>query len=510
MAKSRQLTVVIAGDSDKLSRSLKQSSNGLDKLGKQTRLTASVTSKGFSAMRVGATGLAGAVGGAGIAITSVVKAAIEAEKSQARLQTQLKASGVSYKAHSKEIENAIQKTSKLAGLDDEDLSDALSRIVRTTGSVNLGLKGMAVAADVARGKGIELSAAGETVAKALAGNKRALKEVGVELGDNASRTEILSALQEKYAGQAKAYGETTAGSLERAQVNFENLKETIGVKLAPTIEKAADKLGTFVAEMQDGTGEGGRFVEKLKDIWSSAKPIITGFVRAGKAVAKFTSEHPDMAKLATAIIGVGAAVKTLKFVSAVTGFSTLLKGGRAAAKGLKSILGNAGTAAGGAAADNAAASFAGGAGKMRTAGRTVGRAAGKGLVGGVVAGTVLLLPEIKKSLERVKFKKMDLGKLIFAPFSPQFFAEKGAGAVRKLIDRLVMASGRAAVSRRAVARRAVCWVLTGRCLRSRQSAQRTACACRRASVPRAARPRAAAFRTTGRAKRLISSVRQTR
>jgi hypothetical protein len=59
-----------------------------------------------------------------------VDAAMDAQKSQARLEAQLKASGISFRAHAKEIDAVIQKHSQLAGLDDEDLQDAFTNIVR--------------------------------------------------------------------------------------------------------------------------------------------------------------------------------------------------------------------------------------------------------------------------------------------------------------------------------------------------------------------------------------------
>jgi hypothetical protein len=66
-------------------------------------------------------------------------AAIEAERSQAKLVTQLKASGISYRDHAKEIDRVIQATSRLSGIDDEDLQDSFTNIVRVTGDVNKSL-----------------------------------------------------------------------------------------------------------------------------------------------------------------------------------------------------------------------------------------------------------------------------------------------------------------------------------------------------------------------------------
>jgi hypothetical protein len=117
--------------------------------------------------------------------------------------------GISYKAHAKEIDNVIQKTSQLSGLDDEDLQDAFTNIVRVTGDVNKSLKLTGLAADFARAKHIEVAKAGEIVGKVAGGNTGILSRYGIQIDKGATATEALGALQQKFAGQAEAYGKTT-------------------------------------------------------------------------------------------------------------------------------------------------------------------------------------------------------------------------------------------------------------------------------------------------------------
>jgi hypothetical protein len=102
---TRTLSVQITGDARSLNRTLD---------GTESR------TKKWSG-RIATAGLAA---GAGLAVglKKSAEAAIEAEKSQAKMITQLKASGISYKAHAKQIDEVIQKTSQLSGLDDEDLA----------------------------------------------------------------------------------------------------------------------------------------------------------------------------------------------------------------------------------------------------------------------------------------------------------------------------------------------------------------------------------------------------
>jgi hypothetical protein len=430
MARSRELKVNIVGDADKLDRELKRANSGLDKLGKQTRLTSTISSKGYAAMRVGATGAAAALGGLVVAGKKVVEAAIESEKSNARLRAQLKALDISYQENAKRIDTVIQKHSQLAGLDDEDLQDAFTAIVRTTGDVNTALRDMALVTDLVRAKNMDVVKAGELVAKIHNGQFGPLKKLGVQFEattDNvdklkesqkevtavelagaqaqdrrANSLRAIEILSDRVAGQAQAYGKTTAGSVDRANVAWENLQETIGAAVAPAVEDAATAVADFVNEMQTGTGQGGRFVDRLEEIWKDLRPIITGFARAGRAVGQFALEHPGLVKLAGAVVAVGVAVKGLRFMSAITGFDLLLKAGRKAASGLRRSLASAGTAGGEAAAANAASSFAGTAGKSgkwRSAGRAVGRGFGRGIVIGALAGVATLVPDLIKKIQ---------------------------------------------------------------------------------------------------------------
>lgn len=443
--KTRTLTIQTVGDNDDLIRSNKQSNKSLDSLGKQTRLTSSITSKGFAAMKVGATGAAAGIAGLAIATKKVVEASIESEKSNSRMIGQLKALGISYKEHAAQIDNVIQKTSQLAGLDDEDLQDAFTSMVRTTGDVNKSLKDLALVADLARAKNMEVGRAGEFVAKIHAGNVGGLRRLGLEftkttenvdklkkankdassqdvlfakaLDQRANSERALNLLRNTFSGQAERYGRTTAGAVDRANVAFENLEETIGAAVAPTVQKAATATAKFVNEMQDGTGQGGRFVRKLKEIWESVKPVIAGMGRAAQAVGKFVAEHPEVAKLAAAVIAVGGAVRGLKFISAATGFSSLLKVGTSAARLLRRRLVQNAAAGGAESAAAAASGFAGGSATMSKAGTTAGRAAGKGFVKGFALALPLLVWEFKDQINAMgnAFSKTTIGKILTAP-----------------------------------------------------------------------------------------------
>ena len=242
MAK-RVIEVEIVGDADKLKRSFQQAGGATDQFAdKQTKAGGKMQK--FGAMAKGA-----ALGGIGALVTglkSSVTAARDAEVSQTRMETQLKALGISYKGHAGEIDTVIQKTSKLAGLDDEDLSDAFTKIVRSTGDVDKGLKGMAMSADIARGSGKKICSSlgsyreGSRWTRHGARQARGHQRQGQGLHRDPGRS------SEEVCGQAKAYGESAAGGQDRLKVAFENLMESVGKGLLPVLTVLANSLANLM------------------------------------------------------------------------------------------------------------------------------------------------------------------------------------------------------------------------------------------------------------------------
>src|SRR5262245_37907178 len=131
------IAVEITGDASQFKRELQSATNATNK-----------ANSGMAKMQKAAL-VAGAAlaGGLVVGLKASVGAAKEAEVSQQRMKTQLDALNISYEDHAEQIDKVIQSTSKLAALDDEDLQDAFTQLVRTTGDVNAALKDTQLAAD---------------------------------------------------------------------------------------------------------------------------------------------------------------------------------------------------------------------------------------------------------------------------------------------------------------------------------------------------------------------------
>lgn len=220
----------------------------------------------------------------------------------------------------------------------------------------------------------------------------------------------------------KAHGDfkrTSQGDANQTRIlkaEYADMTAELGEKLLPIKVKVTRAITKFVGEMQDGTGKGGKFVDTLKDIWTEAKPVVTWIGRAIKNIAEFTIDHPGLAKMLAGIVAVGGAVKGLKFVSATTGFTDLLKAGRAAARTLRSVLASSGTTAGEAVAANSADALTKRTPTFRKAANAMGRAAGKGMVAGFVIAIPLLVYEFKDQINKAGdwFRhKTIIGKILF-------------------------------------------------------------------------------------------------
>ena len=306
MAKTRTLQVTIAGDASHLNRAFATAGKEADKFEKRTE----TMGKKFSgSMKVAGAAAAGALV---VGLKESVSAAVEAEKSQARLQAQLKASGVSYKAHSAEIEKSIAATSKLSGLDDEDLQDSFTNLVRVTGDVTKSLELNTLAADLARAKHIDVAKAGELVGKVAGGNVNALKRYGVSVKEGATVQEALAAAQKTFGGQAEAYGKTTAGAADRAKVGFEGLQEVVGARLTPILAKAANKLADLA---NWASANPGAFKAMALAIGGVAAALGTLSV-IGKVAAAFKT-------LRSVVIGVNAVMLANPAVAVVAGLVAL-------------------------------------------------------------------------------------------------------------------------------------------------------------------------------------------
>jgi hypothetical protein len=189
---------------------------------------------------------------ASIFLADSARLAAESEVSQQRLQAAIEASGASYDDYAEAIERAGEAAVSMA-FDDEAAIDAISAITAATGDAAFAIDNLGLVMDIARGRGIDLAAAARIVIAAEQERFGSLARIGIQLDENATKEQALAALQQKYAGQAAAYAETTAGQYGELSERFENARESLArysseattlALIIPTVTSAISTMNT--------------------------------------------------------------------------------------------------------------------------------------------------------------------------------------------------------------------------------------------------------------------------
>jgi hypothetical protein len=169
-----------------------------------------------------------------------VEAFAEAERSQLQLQLAFQKFPAINDVTAESFAALNMELMNMTGADDDLLAAAEGLLARfkLTGTEIQTL--IPLVNDYAIATGRNIPDAASAVGKALMGNARAMKELGVDFkvtGDRSADLErLMGALERKVGGVGEAFGQTTAGKLAIAQENFGNLQEEIGAALVPALE----------------------------------------------------------------------------------------------------------------------------------------------------------------------------------------------------------------------------------------------------------------------------------
>lgn len=178
--------------------------------------------------------------GAGVAVlSSAVKAAIEDEASASKLAETLKTVAGATNEQIAATEKWIDTTQRATGVADDELRPALDKLARSSSSVEEAQKNLRIAMDVSRGTGKDLDTVAQALAKVLEGNTAAASKLVPELigiaREGASADEVMAALATTFKGQTEAHAKTTAGTMERLNIAFGEMKERVGAALLPKL-----------------------------------------------------------------------------------------------------------------------------------------------------------------------------------------------------------------------------------------------------------------------------------
>jgi hypothetical protein len=221
--------------------------------------------KGGKGELLGMLGIGAGIGIATVAIGKIVDvmgdavhAALEEEKSIAKLDAALRANVEGWDGNTDAIEKTLKARMRLGFADDEQ-RESLALIVGATKDYTKALKIQRVAMDLARLKNISLQAASEALIKVEGGQFRILKTLGIQLPKNATETEALAAVQKLATGQAEAFANTSEGKVLASQVRVGEALETLGGRIMPLfvagVEAGAEIVESFALALDALSGK---------------------------------------------------------------------------------------------------------------------------------------------------------------------------------------------------------------------------------------------------------------
>jgi hypothetical protein len=273
-------------------------------------------------------GAAAAAGGA-LAIKTLIdcgNAAAEEERGILKLKAAVEASGESWDDASAKIEDYLAAELRRTALDDGAGRESIATLTTITGDYRQALELMPLAQDLAAAKGMDLASAAQLVGRVAEGNTGILTRYGIVLQDGATSQEALAAMQATFAGQAEAYGNSTAGAQERMNIAMGNLKETVGSYVLPIMADFANTLADLASRAIPWVQN---VIEGAISFWEENKvtiiaglaalavviliQVIPAFIAwAGAAAASAMSTMAALAPVVLPVLAIMGAVALLK------------------------------------------------------------------------------------------------------------------------------------------------------------------------------------------------------
>jgi len=201
-----------------------------------------------------------AAAGIGAGITAIGVAAMKSFQEEQigikKLDAALKGAGSSYDAQKESIEAVVAAQQNKTNFGDEQQRDALQKLVLASGDYENSIKVLPALLDTAAGSGKSLEGVALAVGRAIGGEATALKGFGVTLDNTAGPLEVITALQQKFGGQAEA----SADPMTQLTNRLGDLSQEFGKVLLPILESVIPKIELFVRQIIE---------------WTSAHPELT-------------------------------------------------------------------------------------------------------------------------------------------------------------------------------------------------------------------------------------------
>jgi hypothetical protein len=280
------LNVEILGEFKKLTAATRGAESQLQTMGKKAATISKSINRAFAGIGIGLsfTILAREIGQA-------TQAAVEDRKSQVLLAAAMQNTTNATDEQIAAAEKSISQMQMQAGVADDKLRPAYSKLFIATKDVTKSNELLALALDVSAGTGKDLDAVTQAMARSLAGSDTALNRLIPSLKGSKTPLEDLAAA---FGGAAEKAANTDPYA--KMQVIFGEIQERIGTALLPVLDD-------FAAWMSSPPGQ-----QQLQDIADAAKDVLTNLA----ATAKWAIANKDwLVPLVAGVAALSAAAKTV-------------------------------------------------------------------------------------------------------------------------------------------------------------------------------------------------------
>ena len=277
---SRALTLKLLADTADFQKKLQNGSKDIDSIGERAAEFGKKAALAFAA--------AGAAIGA--FAVSAVKAAAEDEAAQLKLGETIRSTTKATDEQIKGVEKYITKTSIAAGITDDELRPAFSRLVRSTNDVEDAQKLLNLALDLSAATGKPLEAVSNALGRAYDGNTTALGKLGLGISAANLKSQdfdtTFDQLTKTFGNFSENEAQSTQKQMERVKIAINEAKESIGAALLPTVQELTGfLLQNFIPALEafisgltgtDGLNEGLTASQKTAVEWGKK---IKGFIQ---------------------------------------------------------------------------------------------------------------------------------------------------------------------------------------------------------------------------------------
>jgi hypothetical protein len=383
------LSIKVIVDSSGVAKGVQVATQGLDQITARTSkvMTAFGNLKTTMLGVLGGNLLTNAVMLVGHELNAMKQETVDLQQQTIRLNQALSGVGITSQKVQKDVFTAADSFYQL-GFQGSEAISAMGTLVTATGSVSQAQKLMAMSADLARYKHIDMETAAKILARGTQGSAKAFKELGITLDTTIPKNEAITRafdeLNQKIGGQAQAYTKSFAGQMAVLKERMDNLFQTIGAKVLPILAAFVGYITTngqalliyggivlsviAIIKTYTITLAAVKSVQQAYAFWTYAQAASTNVFRFALSALWATMKANPVGFIIAGIMALGAA-----FVWAWNHF----KGFREAiVKGLQIVLNTIGYVVGGVSTLIKALSYLPGMGKLKDVAKGVDKIAG--------------------------------------------------------------------------------------------------------------------------------------